>query len=309
MNNTCSICGSPTLIRNTDLQDSRFGIRGLFSVDWCRSCGHCQMDPLPDSDTLRDLYEIHYNFRGQETGRYDRLRSFLFSSYLYRLWMSIDGDISFYLKKGRGLLLDVGCNQGRGLDIYTGNGFKVEGLELNRVAAAEAQNRGYPVWVQTLETLSPGERYDVVVLSNVLEHSLDPFGMLSAVNSLLKKSGEVWISCPNNKSWLRSLFGKYWINWHVPFHLSHFSSNSLQRLLDRTNFEVMGTRYETPSLWAAQSVIARLFSKPGEPTRQLRAPLLVASLMLLIRIFLFPALWIGNRLGRGDCLVVTARKR
>ena len=51
-----------------------------------------------------------------------------------------------------------------------------------------------------------------------------------------------------------------------------------------------------------------LFSKPEYMNRYLRSPLLIGSLMLFIRLVLFPLLWVGNLTGRGDCLVVEARK-
>jgi hypothetical protein len=107
---------------------------------------------------------------------------------------------------------------------------------------------------------------------------------------------------------LRSAFGRYWINWHVPFHVTHFSPDTLQKLLTQSQFEIASLRQETPALWVAHSIIARLFAKPGQPTSQLRSALLVASLILLIRGLLFPLLWLGNLGKRGDCLVVVARK-
>ena len=58
--------------------------------------------------------------------------------------MGLDGDISFYSKHGKGRLLDIGCNEGRGLPIYKTNGFVVEGLEVNELAAAKAR-KGYAI--------------------------------------------------------------------------------------------------------------------------------------------------------------------
>jgi hypothetical protein len=47
----------------------------------------------------------------------------------------------------------------------------------------------------------------------------------------------VWISCPNSESWLRRTFGRSWVNWHVPFHVSHFSSGTLRQLLAETRYK------------------------------------------------------------------------
>jgi hypothetical protein len=132
--------------------------------------------------------------------------------------------------------------------------------------------------------------------------------MLSHVARIMKPHGQVWISCPNRQSWLRYLFGRYWINWHVPFHLFHFSEKSLGNLLRNAGFQVTRIRHKTPSLWMAHSIISRLLARRGHPTSQLRSPSLVVFLMLFCRVVLFPLLWIGNLTGHSDCLVVVAEK-
>jgi hypothetical protein len=145
-------------------------------------------------------------------------------------------------------------------------------------------------------------------LSNVVEHSLNPREMLEDVNRILAPGGQVWISCPNNESWLRRVFGRSWINWHVPFHISHFSAETLRNLLVEAGFRDVETRQITPALWVAQSCIAWLFARKGRKNGNLRNPFLTLFLMVITRFVLFPALWLGNRIGRGDCLLVVARK-
>lgn len=292
-----------------DVIDTRFGIEMSYIISKCKACYLEQTTPLPNQVELNKLYEDFYNFSGEKNTRYTQLRAQFINSFLYRIWLAIDGDISFHGEKGSGSLLDVGCNEGRGLEFYRSNGFSAEGLELNSNAAEVARNKGFTVHGSTLESFFTEKKYDVVVLSNVLEHSLDPDTMLQNIRRLLNTNGQVWISCPNSRSWLRSAFGRYWINWHVPFHIVHFSADTLQETLRKSHFEIVSMRQETPALWVAHSIIARLFAKPGQPTRQLRSAVLVASLILLIRGLLFPLLWLGNLFKRGDCLVVVARKQ
>jgi len=173
--------------------------------------------PVPSPGELKKLYEEYYNFGGEKGTIYTKSREAFFSSFLYRFWMALDGDIFFHSLKGRGRLLDIGCNEGRGLSLYYRNGFEPEGLELNEKAAQDARMAGFTVYTQTLEEFQPEEPFDVVVLSNVLEHAPDPKEMLEKVQRILKPGGQVWISCPNSQSWLRKLFGRSWINWHVPY--------------------------------------------------------------------------------------------
>lgn len=305
---TCMLCGSAIKITSKDLKDTRFGIDGLYQIGRCVDCGLNQTYPAPSPTELKELYERHYNFGGQIGTAYSRLREYFLLSIWYRMWVRLDGDISFHLRRGSSRLIDIGCNEGRGLRIYARNGFQVEGLELNETAAGEARKLGFVVHTGTLEELDQSAHYDVAVLSNVLEHATDPRRMLSDVGRILPRAGEVWISCPNIDSWLRRVFGRYWINWHVPFHLSHFSAKTLSLLLQETGYTSISVRQITPSLWLSQSIIAYLFATDGKKTRQLRNPFLTTSLMFLTRLLLFPILWLGNRRGKGDCLIVTATK-
>lgn len=306
----CINCGA-ALTSNIQrlVWDTRFGIKQEYQICSCADCGLEQTTPFPNQDELNGLYERYYNFGGERNTRYTLLRERFINSFFYRVWLAIDGDISFHRMNGLGSLLDVGCNEGRGLEFYQSHGFSAEGLELNSKAAEVARAKGFTVYCSTLESFSAEKKYDVVVLSNVLEHSLNPGAMLQHIHRLLNPNGQVWISCPNSRSWLRAAFGRYWINWHVPFHVVHFSPDTLREVLRKSQFEIVKMRQETPALWVAHSIIARLFAKPGQPTRQLRSAALVSLLILLIRGLFFPLLWLGNRLGKGDCLLCIAAKR
>lgn len=291
-----------------ELFDTRFGIPGTYEAWRCLRCGLEQIYPVPTPAELSRLYESYYNFGGERGTPYTRLREWFFSSWLYRAWIFLDGDISFHGRKGSGRLLDAGCNEGRGLKIYARNGFHVEGLELNPAAAAVGSESGFTVHVGDTTDFTAAEAYDVVVLSNVLEHAPDPGKVLNNIRENLNRDGQLWISCPNSRSWLRKVFGRSWINWHVPFHISHFSVESLRRLLADSGFRNVETRQITPALWVTQSCIARLFAKAGTKNRHLRNPFLILGLMVFSRFVLFPLLWLGNRTGRGDCLLVVATK-
>ncbi len=305
----CLACGAPTARVLDRVFDTRFGIDALFDIARCTACGLEQTAPMPAPGELGAYYAAHYNFGGESGTTYTGLRARFLESGLYRLWLALDGDISFHARPGRGRLLDIGCNEGRGLSLYARNGFAaVEGLETNPVAAAAARRRGFAVHGVELADFRPTEPYDVAVLSNVLEHALDPAVMLRDVARILKPSGEVWISCPNAASWLRGLFGRRWINWHVPFHIVHFTDATLTQTLERGGFATIERDQATPALWVAHSTIAAATAHQGRPTAALRKPLVVMALMALARGALFPLLWVANRSGRGDCLLRIARR-
>jgi 2-polyprenyl-3-methyl-5-hydroxy-6-metoxy-1,4-benzoquinol methylase len=304
----CIVCRGPLVQHVNSVYDTRFGIDGIYEVWRCGWCQLEQMFPVPAPAQLKSLYESHYNFGGEKGTLYTSLRESFFSSFLYRLWIRLDGDLSFHGRKGTGRLIDIGCNEGRGLQIYARNGFQVEGCELNETAAAVARDRGFIVHTHPVGEFTISAPYDVAVLSNVLEHAPDPLQMLLDTREILLPNGRLWVSCPNSQSWLRNVFGKYWINWHVPFHISQFSPQTMTTLMEQAGFTRIEIRQVTPAVWVAMSIIAKMFAKEGQPTRQLRNPVLVVALLSLIRFAAFPALWFQNRRGRGDCLLITASK-
>jgi len=304
----CILCGGPLEAQAQNLFDTRFGLPGRYEARRCLHCSLEQIFPVPPPEKLKSIYESHYNFGGEKNTLYTRLRERFLFSFLNRIWARLDGDISFQLLRGAGRLLDIGCNEGRNLRIYARNGFQAEGLELNETAAAEARRAGFIVHTCLLDKFDPADRFDAILLSNVLEHALDPKQMLLDVQRILARGGQLCISCPNSGSWLRTVFGGWWINWHAPFHISHFSAETLRKLLEDMGYSRIEIRQITPSLWLAQSFISRCFASEGKKTRQLRNPFLTVFLMLSARFILFPALWFGNRIGRGDCLLASASK-
>lgn len=305
----CILCGA--LIPGTGLEvyDLRFGVPGRHQVVRCPNCAVEQTLPRLSDDQLVDTYERYYNFRSADEATYTKRRSAMVRSGLYRWWLRLDGDMSFVLQPGRGRrLLDVGCNEGRNLALFARSGFRAEGVEPNPAAWEVTQRLGLTARLGNLDDLPGDDPFDVIVMANVLEHVQDPAASLAQARARLRPGGEIWISCPNAQSWLRHRFGASWINWHPPFHLVHFTEEALAALLVRAGFEVTSRRTLTPALWLAQSVLARRFARPGQPTLAMRRPLLVAASLIVGRGLLGPLLWVADRRHRGDCLLVTARR-
>jgi 2-polyprenyl-3-methyl-5-hydroxy-6-metoxy-1,4-benzoquinol methylase len=303
----CGRCGQECRLVLDGMRDDRFGAPGVYAILKCTHCGLEQTWPRPTAAALKDLYERFYNAGVTPESAYRRLRERFFASGLYRLWLAWDGDMSFHGRRGAGRLLDVGCNEGRSLSLYAQNGFEVEGLELNETAAAAARRRGFPVHTTPLAQFRPQAPYDVVVLANVLEHAWDPAAMLAQVRGLLRPGGEVWISCPNAASLWRRVFGRAWINWHVPFHLWHFSPQTLQELLASTNFSIIDQKTFTPALWVTQSICLQLSRQQAGPNKLIRCAPLVALLTVSLKLLVMPFYRKSNRHLAGDCLLMIAQ--
>lgn len=302
----CLICGQSCRPVLTGLWDDRYGAPGTYDVVQCRSCGLEQTWPQPRESELAALYEKFYNRGGGGETVYTKIRERFLLSSLYRVWLRWDGDVSFHLRRGRGRLLDVGCNEGRGLAIFANNGYQAEGLEINPRAAALARERGFTIHTRPLAQLNTPVPYDVIVLGNVLEHTSDPVSMLKEVRRLLAPKGEVWISCPNAASSWRRLFGRRWAQWHVPFHLSHFSRQTLENALGRAGLRLTEVLTFTPALWLAASFCISFNHPKGRANRLLGSSLAMAGLILAARAFILPWAEPDKQNMTGDCLIAKA---
>jgi SAM-dependent methyltransferase len=304
----CPNCRLETDIKYKNVFDHRFGIPGYWHICSCKNCGWCSTLPMPSETILQELYKDHYNFSGDESSTYARIRKMFFISF-YSLWLRIDGDVSFFLEKGRNrTLLDVGCNEGRTLKIYSDNGFLVHGIEANPVAGKSAKKKGFQVFIGDLTSFKSPQKHDVVVLSNVLEHISNPRPVLNKIFQILSDEGELWISLPNRNSMFRKLFKKHWINWHVPFHYFHFDLNTLKDLLSSQGFTIFHYKTVSPSLWISLSLLSLLFSKPSQKNKFMRNPIIVGIMSLTIRFFSPILLFIINKSLNGDCIVAKFKK-
>jgi hypothetical protein len=131
--------------------------------------------------------------------------------------------------------------------------------------------------------------------------------MLAEVRRLLRPGGEVWISCPNAASLWRRVFGRAWVNWHVPFHLWHFSPKTLQKLLDSAHYRIITINTFTPALWVTQSICLKLSRKAGGRNRLIRCAPLIALMTLTIKLFSPPFFHNINQQMAGDCLIIVAK--
>jgi 2-polyprenyl-3-methyl-5-hydroxy-6-metoxy-1,4-benzoquinol methylase len=298
----CPACGAifsrPQMA--TDTTDIRFGVPGHFTYLGCPCCGSWVLHASPTRDELQLLYERYYNVPRSKDRWYRVLRELLSVSFVRHLqWLFLRG-VSFADEQGSGRLLDYGCNEGRNLRSYASNGWTVEGYEPNRLAAAEARRQGFRIHDGDPELIASAS-FDVVMLSNVLEHSVDPAQLLSTARRLLSSKGELWISTPNAASWGAKLFRENWVNWHPPFHIVVFAPKALQALARSQGFEVIEMRTVSPPLWFAQSLLARRRGRIGTPTRQLRS-VLPSAAFLLLAVLLSPLSPIADARGRGDAI-------
>lgn len=99
-------------------------------------------------------------------------------------------------------VLEIGCGTGGTGEtaLATGRSGFYRGVEFNPESAERARSVLTDVVCANVETIDPAliaDSYDVLILSEVLEHLIDPWGVMKALASFVKPGGRVYASSPN----------------------------------------------------------------------------------------------------------------
>lgn len=150
-------------------------------------------------------------------------------------------------------VLDVGCATGYLDKQLKRDGCYVVGIEVDREAANLANRYCDKVLVRDVEKLEElpysAGFFDVIVMSEVLEHLKRPDLVLLKLKKYLATDGYVVASVPNVARFeirLALLFGKFEYGSHgalSPTHLRFFTLKTAKRLFEENGYEVIKVDY------------------------------------------------------------------
>lgn len=210
----------------------------------CRRCGHQYLHPRPAASGLDIIYPSnYYSFVGTTNALVARLQ---------RVWEG--GKVKLYrelIGEGRRRILDVGCGDGRFLELLREFGhaeWQLVGLEFDAKAIARCRERGFEAFAERVEDFAARDsergRYDAVVMLQLIEHVEDPPLICERVADLLVPGGVFIIETPNLGGLDHAIFkGRWWGHYHFPRHWNLFSTDALVRMLDQRGFEIARSEY------------------------------------------------------------------
>jgi SAM-dependent methyltransferase len=301
----CPLCRSPDYVPCATLIDRLMGVPGQFTIVRCTRCELHYLNPRPTLEELAPYYPRDYD--PYTVPLPDELPFFQRLSVRYGLRKRCRAVQR--LKRG-GQLLEIGCANGLFMDAMRRvGGWHVQGVEVNELAARYARERlGLDVTTGTLaEAQFSDDQFDAVAMWDVLEHVHDPGKTLREIHRVLKPDGVLVLRLPLLDSWDRRLFGRYWVGWDAPRHLTTFSLRTLRQMLGQADFDLehaasISGSYPTFSLslrfWAQDHL-------PQHAQHKLR----VVLDSLAVRAAVSPIFYLMDRLALGTVVTVVARPR
>lgn len=186
-----------------------------------------------------------------------------------------------HVSASRPRLLDVGSAHGWFLETAREQ-FDVLGVEPDAVVGAGAAARGLPVRSGYFpDVLKDGERFDVIVFNDVIEHIPDICRALVACHVRLDEGGILILNLPNSRGFFYRLSKSVArLGWHAPFerlwqkdlpspHVHYFNHRNLEQLVVGQGFTLLEAA-ELPSL-RAKGLLERLRCAGNVPALSLYA--------------------------------------
>ncbi len=137
-------------------------------------------------------------------------------------------------------VLEIGSGMGYLLKQLQLNGFDCYGVEPSSFAS-EFSRKTFNLNVITAmldQTIFPNKKFDVIVISDVVEHVANINGMFNLVQHYLAKNGRVIILTGDSDSQYAKFTGKKWLYYFSWEHISFFNKKSVKYLFDKHSLQL-----------------------------------------------------------------------
>lgn len=218
----CNLCGSTEVSVLANQSRSGEPLRTII----CGKCGLVWSDPLKHNP--RDFYENDYrvSYKGNYTPKPKhilRAGNVAISRY-WQIKSLLETPLT---------ILDVGSGGGEFAYLLQTLGHHVLGIEPNK-GYAEYSKHEYALNVKVgfvQDIILPQQSFDLITIWHVLEHTDNPFAVLTKLHSLLKLEGILVVEVPNIEATCQSPKSTF----HEA-HIFHFNIATLTQIAEKVGF-------------------------------------------------------------------------
>jgi len=225
---------------------------GGFSLIACERCAFRHIVPIPSDRELREVYREAYYTEDKPLYLREHEEDLEWWRMCFRERFALFEE---HLDPTRRRVLEVGSGPGTFLEVGQARGWQAVGVEPSRRAAAYARERGLDVLEHFFDDalLDRLARFDVVHLSDVLEHVPDPEAVIRRARRVLDPGGLLAVVVPNDYNAVQRALREQqgYAAWWVapPHHINYFDFASLGGLLERCGLEIVDRTCTFPIDW------------------------------------------------------------
>lgn len=234
----CYVCGVSDF--RTISEIDRYGF--YYPTAVCEQCGNVQQKEYYDNETLTFFYSDYYRKIYGDTGPPE-----LFASQREGIGAQIFNFTQNIIQPKK--VLEVGCGAGGILSRYFDAGFDVLGLDFDEKFLDEARKRKIPVKNGSLEKLRSDEKFDLIILSHVLEHIVNPAAFLQELVKHLTDEGVLYIEVPSLDNVGKGGYNYDLLNYWQNAHTIHFTIKSLILLCKKAGLNPIEVTTFIHSCW------------------------------------------------------------
>jgi 2-polyprenyl-3-methyl-5-hydroxy-6-metoxy-1,4-benzoquinol methylase len=162
-------------------------------------------------------------------------------------------------------ILEIGCGSGFLLQSLHDYGYNVSGIEPSFKAVELARNKGLNVYCDIFPSkLLKDKKFDLIIMSHVLEHIKDTTEIINEVKNHLNPGGLFLLIQTNYEGIVPRLKKDNWYAWVPEQHYWHFTPKGLTKLLEKEEFKVLKTEYSTIVHGNMLSFIYMIIPKTGD---------------------------------------------
>jgi SAM-dependent methyltransferase len=222
----CHICGgSPQTI----ITQGQFGLPAHVAI--CRGCGLVYLNPRWSRARYQQFYAHEYN-------QYFRIITApdIYTKRVSTIVQCINQATS---RREFATILDVGSGDGFTLDALKGQyqATTLLSIESSQTEQNMLRQKGYHLIAEDVDSdwhLAYANSVDLVIMRHVIEHFLDPVGVLQKVASVLKPDGLLYLATPDMMN-PRGDLTRYWFR---VVHTYYFSEITLRRTFMQAQLEL-----------------------------------------------------------------------
>ena len=233
-NRFCPICSysEKSILYKQNFNNKVISLIKDYDVVVCESCGFVYADNVPSQSDFNNYYAVMSKY---EFNYKDGIPS---NDYI-RHFKKIVNFLIPHINNNNAKILDIGCSTGGLLSIFKLNGYpNLSGIDPSPSCVRTAKELyNIEATVNNISNFNTNEKFDLIILSAVLEHLVDFNNSMQKIYSLLKDQGLLFIEIPDAERfdlYISAPFQQFSIE-----HINYFSQYSIRNLLSKFSFKII----------------------------------------------------------------------